>query len=170
MDQNYLIGKDNQLPWKIPTEMKYFSKITSGNTVLMGAKTFESIGKPLKNRHNIVITRNPEKYQNWQAKNLIFTDKLVENLSPYKDNPNKHIFIIGGREIYQQTYVLADYYYVSVVKRTYEGNIHFPFPDWKENEKQENCSSEKLFKNYKLVKKEEFPEFTAYIYKTKGVK
>ncbi|MCE8163974.1 MAG: dihydrofolate reductase, partial [Candidatus Moeniiplasma glomeromycotorum] len=48
MDQNYLIGKDNKLPWKIPTEMKHFSQITSGNTVLMGAKTFESIGKPLK--------------------------------------------------------------------------------------------------------------------------
>ena len=63
MDQNCLIGKDNNLPWKIPSEMKYFRQITANNTVLMGAKTFESIGKPLKDRHNIVITRNKEKYQ-----------------------------------------------------------------------------------------------------------
>jgi len=107
--------------------MKYFSQITSGNTVLMGAKTFESIGKPLKNRFNIVITRNKEKYQNWQEKNLIFTDKLEESLRPYKDNPDKNIFVIGGREIYLQTYFYANFYYVSVVKGDYEGDVFFPF-------------------------------------------
>src|SRR6266511_3774789 len=101
MDQNYLIGKDNKLPWKIPAEMKYFSQITSENTVLMGSKTFESIGKPLKNRHNIVITKNQEKYRHWQEKNLIFAANWKEILEPYKENPNKHIFIIGGKEIYQ---------------------------------------------------------------------
>ncbi|CAJ0824735.1 6767_t:CDS:10 [Entrophospora sp. SA101] len=114
MDQNYLIGKDNKLPWKIPAEMKYFSQITFGNAVLMGAKTFESIGKPLKNRLNIVITRNKEKYENWKEKNLIFTSNLREILKPYKENPSQHIFVIGGREIYQQTYSCADYYYVSM--------------------------------------------------------
>ena len=100
MDKNYLIGKNNKLPWKVSAEMKYFSQVTSGNTVLMGAKTFESIGKPLKNRFNIVTTRNEEKYQNWQEKKLIFTDELERSLRPYKDNPNKHVFVIGGREIY----------------------------------------------------------------------
>lgn len=149
MDQNYLIGKDNKLPWKIPMEMKYFSQITSNHTVLMGAKTFESIGKPLKNRFNIVITRNKEKYKNWQEKDLIFTSDLKEVLKPYKSNPNQHIFVIGGREIYQQTYPYADYFYISIVKGTYEGNIYFPFSDWNKGE---------------LIKKEEFPDFTAYIY------
>jgi dihydrofolate reductase len=106
MDQNYLIGKGNKLPWKIPAEMKYFSQITSGNTILMGSKTFESIGKPLKNRHNIVITRNPEKYQDWQEKNenLVSASDLKETLKPYQTNQNKHIFVIGGREIYHQVY------------------------------------------------------------------
>src|SRR5947208_13642357 len=104
MDRNYLIGKDNKLPWKIRSEMKYFSQITFGNAVLMGAKTFESIGKPLKNRLNIVITRNKEKYENWKEKNLIFASNLREILEPYKNNPNKHIFVIGGLEIFQQTY------------------------------------------------------------------
>ena len=150
MNQNHLIGKDNSLPWKIPAEMKYFSQITSGNTVLMGTKTFENIGKPLKNRHNIVITRNKEKYKNWQEKNLSFSDNLNGILEPYKDNPTKHIFVIGGREIYQQTYSVANYYYVSVVKGTFEGNVFFPFSDWNQG---------------KLIKKEEFPDFTAYIYK-----
>ncbi|KLL02244.1 MAG: dihydrofolate reductase DHFR [Mycoplasmataceae bacterium RC_NB112A] len=164
MDHNYLIGKGNKLPWKIPAEMKYFSQITSGNTVLMGSKTFESIGKPLKNRQNIVITKNPEKYRNWQEKSLIFSDNLNEILKPYKNNPKNHVFVIGGREIYQQTYFYADYYYVSVVKGVYEGNIYFPFPTWKENEKRENYSLEKIFENFKLIKKEEFSEFIAYIY------
>ena len=150
MDKNYLIGKENKLPWKIPAEMKYFSQITSGNTVLMGSKTFESIGKSLKNRHNIVITRNKEKYKDLIGKNLIFTDNWKEILEPYKANSNKHIFVIGGREIYQQTYSYADYYYVSIVKGSYEGNVFFPFYDWNKSE---------------LIKKEEFPDFTAYIYK-----
>src|SRR5947207_12640420 len=99
MDKNYLIGKGNKLPWKIPAEMKYFSEITSGSTVLMGAKTFESIGQPLKNRYNIVITKNPEKYSHLQKKSLIFTSDLKANLDPYKGN-NKNIFVIGGKEIY----------------------------------------------------------------------
>ena len=152
MDKNYLIGKENKLPWKISAEMKYFSQITSGNTVLMGSKTFESIGKSLKNRHNIVITRNKEKYKDLIGKNLIFTDNWKEILEPYKANYNKHIFVIGGREIYQQTYYYADYYYVSIIKGSYEGNVFFPFYDWNKSE---------------LVKKEEFPDFTAYIYKKK---
>src|SRR5215213_7163232 len=109
--------------------MKYFSQITSGNTVLMGSKTFESIGKPLKNRYNIVITSNEQKYQDRKANNLVFTDDLKGNLESYKNNPDKHIFVIGGREIYQQTYTYADYYYVSVVKGEYEGDIYFPFLD-----------------------------------------
>lgn len=128
MDQNYLIGKNSKLPWKIPAEMKYFSQITSGNTVLMGSKTFESISGPLKERHNIVITKNPEKYRHWQKKNLTFSADLKESLEPYKKTPDKHIFVIGGREIYQQTYSCADYYYISVVKGTYKGNVKFPFP------------------------------------------
>ena len=150
MDRNYLIGKNNELPWKIPAEMKYFSQTTSGNTILMGSKTFKSIGKPLKNRFNIVITRNKEKYKDWQEKDLVFASALKEILEPYKGNPNKHIFIIGGREIYQQTYPYADYCYVSIVKGTYEGNVYFPFSDWKKSE---------------LIKKEKFPDFTSYIYK-----
>ena len=165
MDQNYLIGNNNKLPWKIPAEMKYFSQITSGNTVLMGSKTFESIGKPLQNRFNIVITKNLEKYKHWQEKNLIFTDNWKEILEPYRENPNKHIFVIGGREIYQQTYSYADYCYISVVKGTYKGNIYFSFPDWGENEKRKSYLLEELFEDYKLIKKEEFPGFTAYVYK-----
>ena len=165
MDQSYLIGKDNKLPWKIMAEMKYFSQITSGNTVLMGSKTFESIGKPLKNRFNIVITRNKEKFRNLVDKNLIFTDNWREILKSYKGKLDKHIFVIGGREIYQQTYTDADYYYISVIKGIYEGNVYFPFLNWREGGKQKNYSLEKLFKNCKLIKKEEFLDFVAYIYK-----
>lgn len=150
MDQNLLIGRENGLPWKVLGEMKYFRKTTSNNTILMGARTFESVGKPLKNRFNIVITRNKKKYKNWINKNLIFTDNWKEILESYQGNPSQHIFVIGGREIYQQTYSYADYYYVSIVKGTYAGNVYFPFSDWNKGQ---------------LIKKEEFLDFTAYIYK-----
>jgi len=133
--------------------MKYFSQVTSGNTVLMGSKTFESIGKPLKNRYNIVITKNPEKYRNRKEKNLNFTTDWKETLKPYKKSPGKHIFVIGGQEIYLQTYDLADYYYVSIVKGIYKGNVYFSFPDWKENKKLENYSLERLFEGCELTKK-----------------
>lgn len=149
MSENYLIGKDNQLPWKISAEMKYFSQITFNSIVIMGAKTFASIGKPLKNRHNIVITRNKERYKDWKEKNLVFTSDLEKILQPYKENSHKHVFVMGGLEIYQQTYSAADYYYVSLVKGNYQGNVFFPFKDWNQG---------------KLIKKEEFPEFTTYIY------
>lgn len=152
MDQNFLIGRKNGLPWEVPGEMAYFRKTTLNNTILMGSKTFESIGEPLKNRFNIVITRNKEKYKNLTDKNLIFTDNWKEILEPYKANSNKHIFVIGGREIYQQTYSYADYYYVSIMKGSYEGNVYFPFSDWGKGE---------------LTKKEEFPNFIAYVYKKK---
>src|SRR6266513_928675 len=109
--------------------MKYFSQITSGSTVLMGSKNLESIGKPLKNRHNIVITRNKEKYQNWKEKNLFFASDLERSLETYKKNPDKHIFVIGGQEIYRHTYFSADFYYVSIVKGNYKGNVYFPFSD-----------------------------------------
>jgi dihydrofolate reductase len=131
----------------------------------MGSKTFESIGKPLKNRYNIVITKNPEKYRHWQEKNITFTANWKEILGPYEKNPHRHIFIIGGREIYQQTYFSADYYYVSIVKGDYEGNIYFPFADLRESKEQKKILLEELFKDFELIKKEEFPDFTAYIYK-----
>jgi dihydrofolate reductase len=138
--------------------MKYFSQITSGNTVLMGAKTFESIGKPLKNRYNIVVTRREKKYQNWQDKSLVFTSNLKGVLEPYKSNPNKHIFIIGGREIYQQTYLYADYYYVSIIKREHKGNVFFPFEELK---KQKGFLP---WNEGELEKKKEYSKFTIYIY------
>jgi len=86
-------------------------------------------------------------------------------LKSYKGKLDKHIFVIGGREIYQQTYTDADYYYISVIKGIYEGNVYFPFLNWREGGKQKNYSLEKLFKNCKLIKKEEFLDFVAYIYK-----
>ena len=88
-------------------------------------------------------------------------------MKSYKGKLDKHIFVIGGREIYQQTYTDADYYYVSVVKGTYEGNVYFPFLNWREDGKHKNYSLEKLFKSCKLIKKEEFLDFIAYIYKNK---
>src|SRR5436305_8156341 len=131
----------------------------------MGSKTFESIGKPLKNRYNIVITSNEQKYQDRKAKNLVFTDDLKGVLEVYKNDSDKHVFVIGGREIYQQTYAYADYYYVSIVKGKYRGDVYFPFLDLGESERRKSGLLEKLFENYKLVKEKELQNITSYVYK-----
>jgi len=161
----------------LENKIKDYSKVDSSFIEPYGGRTITDIkiGKssPTVSRweklasYNKVITKNPEKYRHWQEKNLIFATNWKEILKPYKKNPDKHIFVIGGQEIYQQTYNLADFYYVSVVKGTYEGNVKFPFPSWEENENGKKYSSEKLFENGKLIKKEEFADFTTYIYKNK---
>lgn len=155
MTKDYIIGKGNRLPWNIPSEMKYFARITSNNIVLMGSKTFESIGKPLKNRINIVITNDKFKYKDQKSPNLIFTNNWKKVFKSYKTKyPNKDIFIIGGLSIYQQTFLYADYYYVSIIKGHYEGDVSFSF---------KNCTD---WNKGRLERKKDFDEFTAYVYQT----
>ena len=112
-----VIGKDNVLPWKIPSEMVYFRKITTGGTVVMGRNTFESIGKNLAGRENIVVTTKG-------------VEKADVTVSSVKDAlevaTRKRVFFIGGRKVYEDALKVADIMYVSVIKEDYEGNIFFP--------------------------------------------
>jgi dihydrofolate reductase len=112
-----VIGKDNVLPWKIPSEIAYFRKITSGGTVVMGRNTFESIGKNLPGRENIVVTsKGVEK-----ADVTVFSIKEALEVAT-----RKRVFFIGGRKIYEEALQVADVMYVSVIQEDYEGNIFFP--------------------------------------------
>lgn len=153
MTEEGIIGINNSLPWKIKAEMQYFQTITNNKTVLMGAKTFESIGSPLKNRYNIVLTHHQERYQQWHnLENIIFIDNLLDYLQSYKGNKTKDICILGGKTIYEQTLKLADYLYISIIKHPYPGNIFFPNLD---------------FSNFKLIKVTDYEQFTAKIYQRK---
>ncbi|KLL03494.1 MAG: dihydrofolate reductase [Mycoplasmataceae bacterium CE_OT135] len=155
MDQDYIIGKDNSLPWKIKEEMQYFTQTTQGHTILMGRKTFESIGKPLGKRRNIVLTKN----QKWAKKTklkypqLVIENNLASIIQQFTNQPEQ-LFIIGGREIFHQTYPFADQLYISVIKERYLGNIKLDFfPD--------------LIKDFQLREQKEFSQFIIKIYHRK---
>ncbi|WP_411845770.1 dihydrofolate reductase [Roseibacillus persicicus] len=120
-DPNRLIGADGDLPWHLPEDLAFFKKTTSGHPIVMGRKTFESIGRPLPKRQNIVLTRD----HNWQAEGvtIIHTPAALNTVDWQKPDP---VFIIGGAEVYQQFLPLLDELMVTSVKKTYQGDTYFP--------------------------------------------
>jgi dihydrofolate reductase len=121
--KNRELGKNNQLLWHIPEDFKRFKALTSGHIVIMGRKTFESIGKPLPNRTNYIITRNKE----YKAIGGQVFNSLEEAISNSKST--EEIFIIGGAEIYQQAMKYADRLYLTLVDKEYPDADAF-FPDY----------------------------------------
>ena len=119
---NRVIGKDNKLIWRVPGDLKRFKEMTTGHTVLMGRKTYESIGKPLPNRRNVVISRNP----NLVIENCLNYTSLTESLTMFKND----LFIIGGEEIYRQTLPYADRIELTLINKNFDGDAFFPeIPD-----------------------------------------
>lgn len=116
--KNRVIGKNNKLIWKISSDLKRFKELTTGNTVVMGRKTYESIGKPLPNRRNIIITRN-KKYS-------VSGCDIVSSLEEALFLTNNNCFIIGGGEIYKQSLNIADKIYLTLVDKEFEGDSYFP--------------------------------------------
>ncbi len=117
--QNGVIGGDNRLLWHISEDLKNFKRITSGHPVVMGRKTYESLGRPLPNRTNVVITR-----QNIEIEGCVVVHSLFEALSRF--TAEQEVFIIGGAEIYREALGLADKLYITRVEREYEGDVKFP--------------------------------------------
>jgi dihydrofolate reductase len=120
MTSERVIGRDGTLPWHLPDDMKFFKRTTSGHPVVMGRKTYESIGKPLPNRRNIVLTRDPA----WSAPGveIIHRPEELEQL-PDLASP---VFIIGGAQIYQSFLPLLDELIVTRVREAYPGDTIFP--------------------------------------------
>lgn len=126
MTTNRVIGLNNQMPWHLPSELKYFKQITMGKPIIMGRKTFESIGKPLPGRVNIVITHQP----NYHAEGILVADSLEHAIVLAGDVPE--VMIIGGATIYQQALVLADKMYLTLIDLQCEGDAFFPAWDTKD--------------------------------------
>ena len=118
--KNGVIGVDNTLPWDLPVDLKRFKEITTGNVVIMGRKTYESIGKALPNRVNIVVTRD----KNFFVSGVLSANSLDSAL--LKAGNNKDIFIIGGGEIYRQSMDFVDKLYITEVDMEVEGDTTFP--------------------------------------------
>ena len=125
---NNIIGKDNQLLWRLPNDMKFFKNTTWGMPVVMGRKTFESLGKALTGRTNIVITRKKD----WTPDGVKVVSNLDEAMAAAADADAKEAFIIGGGEIYKQTMPLVNRIYITRVHAILQGDTSFPVIDEKE--------------------------------------
>ncbi len=128
--ENNAIGKYNTMLWHLPEDLKFFKNTTWGMPVIMGRKTFESVGKPLPGRPNIIVTTN----QNWNAENTITTASVEDAIKAADETNAKEIFITGGGEIYKQTLPIADKVYLTRVHTVIDGDVFFPEMDsntWK---------------------------------------
>lgn len=123
--ENNAIGKDNQLLWHLPNDLRFFKNITWGMVVVMGRKTFEAVNKPLPGRINIVITRQPD----WTAEGTITAIDLEDVLKKAAETNCKEIFVIGGGEIYKQSMAIANKIYITRVHATLDADTYFPVID-----------------------------------------
>ncbi|MFL6559494.1 MAG: dihydrofolate reductase [Bacillus sp. (in: firmicutes)] len=135
MDENRVIGKDNQLPWHLPEDLKFFKRVTMGHPIAMGRKTHESIGRVLPGRENIVITRQVN-YQSEDCTVFYSIEDFVKN----SKKQSEEIFVIGGAEIFNETFEFADRLYITLIHEKFAGDTFFPEFD---RSKWELVSSEK---------------------------
>lgn len=154
MATNRVIGKDNGLIWHLPNDLKFFKTKTMGKPMIMGRNTFESIGKPLPGRTNIVVTRDTQ----YRAAGTIVTHSLDEALALARDMALKdsvdEIMIIGGAQIYEQSLKIADRLYLTQVHATLEGDAFFPafsLNEWQEVEREDFKACEKNPLDYSFV-------------------
>ncbi|WP_031526026.1 dihydrofolate reductase [Dyadobacter crusticola] len=131
---NGVIGKDNQLLWRLPDDLKRFKQLTLGHPMIMGRKTFESIGKPLPGRTSIVVTRNAD----FRPEGVMVVHSLEEAIEAARQIEEEEAFIIGGGELYRQAQSIADRLYVTEVHTDIEGDTFFHISDpsaWAETER-----------------------------------
>ncbi|WP_040006316.1 dihydrofolate reductase [Fibrisoma limi] len=129
--QNGAIGSDNDLPWHLPDDFAYFKRKTSHHPVIMGRKSLEALGKPLRNRTNIVLTRD----RNFTADGVTVVHTLEDAVATAKSINNQEIFIIGGAEIYRLALPMATTLYITEIEKAYDGDAYFPEfdrADWQE--------------------------------------
>jgi dihydrofolate reductase len=139
MGRNRVIGREGNLPWHLPEDFRFFKRKTHGHPVIMGRKTFDSMGTPLPGRHNIVITRSPELV----IPGADVVHSLAEALQLAGDLDE--IFIIGGSEIYRQGLEVADRIYLTLVDEEFEGDTFFPEfdeKDWEVTHREDHAADD----------------------------
>ena len=120
--RNWVIGKNGRLPWHIPEDLRWFKKITRNHPVIMGRKTFESIGKPLPERKNIILTRQ----QDYRVEGASVSHTLQSALKECNASGIDEAFVIGGESIFREALKYADRLYITLIHREYEGEASFP--------------------------------------------
>lgn len=127
MSQNRVIGTQNKLPWSIPEDLKFFRDTTKGHIMIMGRKTFDSIGaKPLPQRYHIVISRQDLQSTNPLVKFVKTLDEAIEAAKPLTAQWGEEVFIVGGGEIYKQSMNITDKIYLTVIYKDFEGDTLYP--------------------------------------------
>jgi len=147
ISKNHVIGKDNKLLWYLPNDLKHFKEITTGHTVIMGRKTYESVGKPLPNRRNIIITRQNIKMEGCEVVNSI-QSALALCVA------EAEVFIVGGAEIYRQGLHLTNRIYLTIVHQQFEGDSYFPEiepNEWKETAREDHWPDAKNAIAYSFI-------------------
>jgi dihydrofolate reductase len=145
--KNGVIGHNNQIPWYLPADLKYFKRTTLGHHLIMGRNCFESIGKPLPQRTNIVVSRDPF----FAASGCLVAHSIKEALDIARQNGESEVFIIGGGQIYQQSMPYWDKIYLTEVELIAEGDVFFPDLDnseWRLVSAEKHDADEKNEFNY----------------------
>ena len=151
MDSNGVIGKDNELPWHLPADLQHFKKTTMGKPILMGRKTWESIGRPLPGRTNIVITRDSD----YQADGCVVVNSIDAAMTAAAGQDE--VMVIGGAELYRQVLPRADTLYLTRVHASVDGDTVFPglnAADWQEAERSDQSANEKNPHDYSFIRLE----------------
>lgn len=138
MAQNRVIGKDNALPWRLPPDLKRFKALTMGHPIIMGRKTYESIGRPLPGRTCIIVTRQP----GYKVEGATVVGSVAVALRTCYNNPDTtESFVIGGAEIFQQILPVCDRLYITEIQRNFEGDVLFPKfnrGEWRETSREKH--------------------------------
>ena len=156
MDKNRAIGKDNQLIWHLPADLRHFKNLTTGHTVVMGRKTYQSIGRPLPNRRNIIISRNADFVaEGCEVFSIVELQKAFDNQSL-----GQNVFVIGGAEIYRLLLPLVDTVYLTEVVGDFEGDTflgELPNNQWAEISRISHKADEKNAYDYHFVELQRIP-------------
>lgn len=147
VSENNVIGKGNDLPWRMPADLKHFKNTTMGHPVIMGRKSFDSIGRPLPGRHNIVVTRD----RNFRAEGVSVVHSLREAVEIAGADRPEEVFIIGGAQIYKKAFPYCDRLYMTRIHTETEGDVFLPevdFSAWKLISEEKHLPDEKNIHDY----------------------
>lgn len=152
MANQRVIGKDQQMPWHLPADLAFFKKTTMGCPILMGRKTYESIGRPLPGRLNLVVTRNSE--LKIEGCEVVTSLEEAMEIAKEKSGESDEVFITGGAHLYNSFLENADRLYLTMIDAEVEGDTFFPdytHLDWKEVAREEHLADEKNQYNYTFI-------------------
>lgn len=143
MDEKRVIGKDNDLPWHIPNDLKFFKEKTTGHTIIMGRKTFDSLGRVLPNRKHVVLTRTKQAYPD----GVVVVHTIDDIITYHQEHADEELFIIGGGNLFTQLLPHADRLYITEIHESFEGDVFFPAINKNEWEEKSRIKGEQDEKN-----------------------